>query len=89
MEIYIVDGEHDEVIEYPGEGTDEVRSSVSWTLPASVENPTIPDFRLGELVTATGNERDNVIIGMTTTTSSMAASAPTRSGANQRMHHLI
>ena len=47
----------DVVVEAPGEGTDLIGSSVTYTLPANVENLTIGGFGDG-----TGNELDNVIM---------------------------
>ncbi len=58
---YFVDNPGDKVIENPGEGTDWINTSVSYTLPANVENVAL-DFGAGSL-TVTGNELDNVIKG--------------------------
>jgi Ca2+-binding RTX toxin-like protein len=59
-DIYIVDNVADVVTEASGEGTDEVRSSVSYTLSANVENLTLT----GTLaINGTGNSDDNVITG--------------------------
>jgi Ca2+-binding RTX toxin-like protein len=58
-DIYEVDTE-DIVTEFAGQGTDEVRSSVTYTLPAEVEN-----LRLeGDLlINGTGNTLPNLIVG--------------------------
>ena len=62
-DIYIVDNEHDETIEFAGEGTDEIRSSVSWTLSPNTENLVLTGGLASELISAGGNELDNVIVG--------------------------
>ncbi len=57
---YIVDNPADVVIESSGNGTDTVRSSVMYTLPASVENLTL----IGSAaVNGTGNALDNILKG--------------------------
>ncbi|CAA2105670.1 Bifunctional hemolysin/adenylate cyclase [Methylobacterium bullatum] len=56
---YVVDDTGDVVVEAAGEGTDTVRSSVSRTLEANVENLTLT----GTAITGTGNALDNVLIG--------------------------
>jgi len=57
---YIVDRARDLVIEYPDEGNDTIRSSVSYVLPANVEDLVLT----GTAATrGTGNELDNVITG--------------------------
>lgn len=50
----------DSVQEAPGEGSDTVRSSISYTLPANVEMLTLTG---GANLNGTGNELDNVIAG--------------------------
>ena len=57
---YIVDNLGDQVIEVEGEGTDTVRSSVSFTLGDNLENLTLTG--LGP-VNATGNASRNVLTG--------------------------
>ena len=57
---YTVDNVGDVVLELPGAGTDEVRSSISYVLGLSVENLTL--LGSGNLV-ATGNAEANRIIG--------------------------
>jgi serralysin len=57
---YIVDNKNDQVIEYPNQGTDTVQSSVTYTLPANVENLTLTGH---SSINGTGNALDNVIIG--------------------------
>ena len=60
-DIYIVDSLSDVVIEQPGEGTDEVRTTLAtYVLPANVENLT-GTSAIGQ--TLTGNGLDNVITG--------------------------
>jgi serralysin len=57
---YIVDNVGDIVSEADGDGTDLVKSSVSYTLGADIENLTL----LGRAaINATGNEGDNVLTG--------------------------
>ncbi|MFI4933945.1 MAG: NF038122 family metalloprotease [Caulobacterales bacterium] len=58
---YFVDNPGDKVVENPGEGIDTINTSVSYTLPANVENLYL-DFGAGPL-NGTGNELDNVING--------------------------
>ncbi len=56
-DIYTVDNAGDVVTEQPGEGTNSVYSSISYTLPANVEN-----LYLGPgTLTGTGNAEDNII----------------------------
>jgi Ca2+-binding RTX toxin-like protein len=57
---YLVDDAGDNVAENPGEGTDTVRSSVSFVLTANIENLTLTGT--GNL-NGTGNELDNIIVG--------------------------
>ncbi|MBV9932373.1 MAG: calcium-binding protein [Alphaproteobacteria bacterium] len=60
-DIYFVDDVGDSVIEYSGEGTDEVRTTLaSYALGANVENLT---FTGSGGFTGTGNELNNVITG--------------------------
>ena len=57
---YIVDNVDDQVIELPGEGSlDAVLSTISYTLPANVENM----FLFGPASVATGNELNNDLEG--------------------------
>lgn len=56
---YVVDNAGDTVTEASGQGTDSVRSSVSYTLSASVENLTL----LSGAGNGTGNTLSNVIAG--------------------------
>src|SRR5216117_1853264 len=59
-DIYIVDNQGDTTTEFPGEGTDTVQSSVSYTLSANVENLTLT----GTLaISGGGNELDNSLVG--------------------------
>ena len=55
-----MDNAGDVVLEVPGAGTDEVRSSISYTLALSVENLRLLGSSNRD---ATGNAQDNVIIG--------------------------
>jgi Ca2+-binding RTX toxin-like protein len=57
---YEVDSIGDTVVENQGEGTDLVRSSVSWTLGAQVENLTLTG---SAAINATGNSLVNVLTG--------------------------
>jgi hypothetical protein len=57
---YIVDSAGDEVLEYAGEGTDEVWSSVSYTLAANVENLVLTGV---DAIHGTGNELANSLTG--------------------------
>jgi Ca2+-binding RTX toxin-like protein len=57
---YVVDSTSDIVTEAPGEGTDTVTASVTWTLGTNVENLTL----IGSAnLNGTGNDLDNVIVG--------------------------
>lgn len=57
---YMVDNVDDLVVELAGGGTDEIQSSVSYTLPANVENMTL----LGsDSINATGNAVFNRLLG--------------------------
>jgi Ca2+-binding RTX toxin-like protein len=56
---YVVDNVGDTIVEYAGFGTDTVRSSVSWTLGADVENLTL----IGNAASGTGNSLANQITG--------------------------
>jgi len=57
---YVVNATGDSVIENANEGTDTVRSSVTYTLPANVENLTLTG---SSALNGTGNALDNVITG--------------------------
>jgi Ca2+-binding RTX toxin-like protein len=56
---YTVDSSGDVIIESPGEGVDQVFSSVTYTLPANVENLSL----IGTAVSGHGNGLSNVITG--------------------------
>ncbi len=59
-DLYTVDSSGDHIVEEAGGGTDTVRSSVSWTLGAELENLTL----LGAAnLNATGNAAANVLTG--------------------------
>jgi Ca2+-binding RTX toxin-like protein len=57
---YVVDASGDVVQEAAAEGTDLVQSSVSWTLPANVENLTLTGT---SAINASGNELANTLTG--------------------------
>ncbi len=59
-DIYVVDNTGDVVAENPGEGTDTVQSSVTYTLSANVEKLTMTGT---SAINGTGNNLNNVIIG--------------------------
>ena len=64
-DIYFVDNGGDKAIEQSaGGGTDEVRSTASFTLGANVENLTLIAFGIGApAIDGTGNALDNILIG--------------------------
>ncbi|MGZ8422435.1 MAG: putative Ig domain-containing protein, partial [Nitrospira sp.] len=51
------------VVEHLGEGTDRVRSAVTYTLPINVENLELVDSGIPGIPNGTGNELDNFIQG--------------------------
>ncbi|WP_166871279.1 putative Ig domain-containing protein [Massilia mucilaginosa] len=57
---YMVEAGADKIIESASGGTDVVRSTVSYILPANVENLTLTGTALAD---ATGNELNNVLVG--------------------------
>jgi Ca2+-binding RTX toxin-like protein len=57
---YIVDSTSDAIIELAGEGTDTVKSSVSWTLGDNLENLTLTG---SGSINGTGNSLDNTLTG--------------------------
>ncbi len=57
---YVVDALADGVVENPSEGNDTVQSSVTYTLPAEVENMTLTGTAA---INATGNSQDNLLTG--------------------------
>jgi len=57
---YIVDSVADVVVEQAGEGLDSVRSSVTYSLSANVENLTLTGTAA---IDGTGNELDNLLVG--------------------------
>ena len=61
-DIYYVDNSGDQVIEQDGNGTDTVRSSVSYTLGSFIENL---ELQGSANINGTGNSQDNRIVGTT------------------------
>lgn len=59
-DIYVVDAAADVVTENAGEGTDTVRSAVTWTLGANVENLTLTG---SHAINGTGTAAANTLIG--------------------------
>ena len=59
-DVYVVDEAGDAVLESPGEGTDAVRASLSWTLGAECENL---ELEGAADLSGTGNALDNAIGG--------------------------
>jgi trimeric autotransporter adhesin len=59
-DIYVVDTIGDRVVERVGQGTDTVRSSISWVLTNNLENLELTG---GAALNGTGNELNNVITG--------------------------
>lgn len=57
---YVVDNENDIIIEFANEGKDHVKSYISYTLGANVENLTLIG---SDLINATGNELGNTLRG--------------------------
>lgn len=58
-DIYLVDSAADKVVESSSQGTDRVSSTVTYTLPANVENLILT----GTAADATGNSLANVLVG--------------------------
>ncbi len=61
-DVYIVDNKTDHITEFSGQGTDEVRSFVSYVLDANADIE-ILSLQGGSVTNATGNFRDNTLIG--------------------------
>jgi len=59
-DIYVVDNIYDSVIENLNEGTDTVKSNITYTLTDNVENLTLTGTAL---INGVGNDFDNIIIG--------------------------
>ena len=65
---YVVDNAGDLVIENAGEGIDQVKSSITYTLTDNVENLTLTGIagiagQTHPAIDGTGNVLDNVIVG--------------------------
>ena len=64
-DLYFIDSTRDTVVEYAGEGTDAIRSSIDYVLPDNVENLTIA----GTATRGTGNALANLVAdGLVTAT---------------------
>jgi len=61
-DVYIVDDESDTVTEFAGEGTDEIRSAVTYSLAALTEIEFLALTGVDD-IDATGNDQDNVLTG--------------------------
>ncbi|MCX9155607.1 hypothetical protein OPU71_05655, partial [Niveibacterium sp. 24ML] len=59
-DIYMVDQAADVIVEYASEGHDDVRSSVSYTLSANLENLTLTG---SNAIDGTGNAERNMVVG--------------------------
>ena len=81
-DIYVVDNAGDVVSEAAGAGTDTVRSSVSHTLGANVENLVLTGVAA---INGTGNALNNSLTGNAGTTPWTAGSAPTTWRAGSAM----
>ena len=57
---YVVDDVDDSVVETPGQGVDEVRSSITYTIGSAIENLTLTG---SASIDGTGNSLDNIITG--------------------------
>jgi hypothetical protein len=57
---YVVDNALDVIVEEAGAGIDTVKSAVSWSLGADIENLTLTGSKA---ISATGNAIDNVLVG--------------------------
>ncbi|HTU10133.1 MAG TPA: calcium-binding protein [Allosphingosinicella sp.] len=62
-DVYIVDGTSDRVVETPGEGSDRVYASVSYSLPANVETLSTTLHTGTDAINLRGNELANTIFG--------------------------
>jgi Ca2+-binding RTX toxin-like protein len=64
-DIYVVDNQNDTVAEAGGQGFDEVRTSVSWTLTAGADVETLrtTDDAGTNAINLTGNASGNIVIG--------------------------
>ncbi len=61
-DVYIVDNKNDHITELAGQGTDEVRSFVSYALDANADIE-ILSLQGGSVINATGNALDNTLVG--------------------------
>lgn len=59
-DIFVVDDSRDRVVETAGQGIDQIRSTIDWTLQANVENLVLDG---GAGISGTGNAQANILLG--------------------------